>query len=288
VSSSGSALAHRAFVKVVDSLSQRACHFNRALPAFTPIANSLGQLVQGITVLLSSSDSLLETFDFLSCLIAERFAVQVDNLSLFIDRVCSAFPNLRCLSMFGNAACPNFVNGGSRFVCRSTQHTTAFAVLAVSDVFCENNTMQRFFTASIPAAHFVVCLCPERSTWIIACMSSHASLVSWCWRMNASVMSREASGPFPFVLFALLDWCCFMFAALFRRFRRFIVCGVCRTCKQEVWGRCGEARAGEGCQWNARCRFPNLADQSVLEGARSKEGEAEVRGYDDNAVVVVF
>lgn len=39
---------------------------------------------------------------------------QIDNLALFVDRIAKAFPNLRFLSMMGTAACPNFLNGGTR------------------------------------------------------------------------------------------------------------------------------------------------------------------------------
>lgn len=37
----------------------------------------------------------------------------VDNLAVFVDKVATAFPNLRYLSLFGNAACRNILNGGS-------------------------------------------------------------------------------------------------------------------------------------------------------------------------------
>jgi hypothetical protein len=37
----------------------------------------------------------------------------IDNLTLFVERVAAAFPNLRYLSMFGNNACRNIFNGGS-------------------------------------------------------------------------------------------------------------------------------------------------------------------------------
>jgi hypothetical protein len=40
--------------------------------------------------------------------------MQIDNLALFIDRISVSFPNLRFLSMMGNIACPNFINGGTR------------------------------------------------------------------------------------------------------------------------------------------------------------------------------
>lgn len=38
---------------------------------------------------------------------------RIDNLALFVDKISSAFPNLRYLSMFGNGACRNIINGGS-------------------------------------------------------------------------------------------------------------------------------------------------------------------------------
>lgn len=37
----------------------------------------------------------------------------IDNLAVFVERVAAAFPNIRFLSMLGNPACPNILNGGS-------------------------------------------------------------------------------------------------------------------------------------------------------------------------------
>ena len=38
---------------------------------------------------------------------------RIGNLSIFIDQLVEAVPNLRYLSMMNNDACPNFFNGGS-------------------------------------------------------------------------------------------------------------------------------------------------------------------------------
>jgi hypothetical protein len=38
---------------------------------------------------------------------------RIDNLAAFVDRVAVAFPGLRYLSMFGNGACRNILNGGT-------------------------------------------------------------------------------------------------------------------------------------------------------------------------------
>jgi Leucine-rich repeat (LRR) protein len=38
---------------------------------------------------------------------------RIGNLSIFIDQLVDAVPNLRYLSMMNNDACPNFFNGGS-------------------------------------------------------------------------------------------------------------------------------------------------------------------------------
>ncbi|KAM9992989.1 hypothetical protein ACTFIY_010421 [Dictyostelium cf. discoideum] len=38
---------------------------------------------------------------------------QISNLSVFVDRVCESFPNIRTFSMLKNEACPNFFNGHS-------------------------------------------------------------------------------------------------------------------------------------------------------------------------------
>jgi hypothetical protein len=38
---------------------------------------------------------------------------RIENLAIFVDKLVVAFPNLRYLSMFGNGACPNVLNGGS-------------------------------------------------------------------------------------------------------------------------------------------------------------------------------
>ncbi|KAN0016431.1 hypothetical protein ACTFIU_006398 [Dictyostelium citrinum] len=38
---------------------------------------------------------------------------QISNLSVFVDKVCESFPNLRTFSMLKNEACPNFFNGHS-------------------------------------------------------------------------------------------------------------------------------------------------------------------------------
>lgn len=38
---------------------------------------------------------------------------QITNLSIFIDKLVDATPNLRYLSMLGNEACPNFLNNGT-------------------------------------------------------------------------------------------------------------------------------------------------------------------------------
>ncbi|KAK5584038.1 hypothetical protein RB653_005645 [Dictyostelium firmibasis] len=38
---------------------------------------------------------------------------QISNLSVFVDRVCESFPNVRTFSMLKNEACPNFFNGHS-------------------------------------------------------------------------------------------------------------------------------------------------------------------------------
>ena len=37
----------------------------------------------------------------------------ITNLSVFIDKLVDAVPNLRYLSMLGNSACPNFLNNGT-------------------------------------------------------------------------------------------------------------------------------------------------------------------------------
>lgn len=37
----------------------------------------------------------------------------ITNLSVFIDKLVDSVPNLKYLSMLGNEACPNFLNGGS-------------------------------------------------------------------------------------------------------------------------------------------------------------------------------
>ena len=38
---------------------------------------------------------------------------KITNLSTFIDKLVVSVPNLKYLSMLGNEACPNFLNGGS-------------------------------------------------------------------------------------------------------------------------------------------------------------------------------
>lgn len=38
----------------------------------------------------------------------------ITNLSIFIEKVASSFPDLRYLSMLDNAAAPNYFNGGSK------------------------------------------------------------------------------------------------------------------------------------------------------------------------------
>ena len=37
----------------------------------------------------------------------------ISNLSIFVDHLVAATPNLRYLSMLGNDACPNYFNGGT-------------------------------------------------------------------------------------------------------------------------------------------------------------------------------
>ena len=38
----------------------------------------------------------------------------ITNLSIFIEKVASSFPDLRYLSMLDNAAAPSYFNGGSK------------------------------------------------------------------------------------------------------------------------------------------------------------------------------
>ena len=38
---------------------------------------------------------------------------EIENLSIFLDKLVKHAPNIVHLSMLGNMACPNFLNGGS-------------------------------------------------------------------------------------------------------------------------------------------------------------------------------
>jgi len=38
---------------------------------------------------------------------------QIDNISIFLDKITPFFPNIKELSMLKNSCCPNYFNGGS-------------------------------------------------------------------------------------------------------------------------------------------------------------------------------
>ncbi len=67
-------------------------------------------------LLVCHNDQLTSTINFPRLPSVELLWVnfcRIDNLAAFVDKVAAAFPSLRHLSMFGNGACRNILNGGS-------------------------------------------------------------------------------------------------------------------------------------------------------------------------------
>jgi hypothetical protein len=67
-------------------------------------------------LLICHNDELTSTTNFPRLPSVELLWVnfcRIDNLAVFVDKLSTAFPNLRFLSMFGNEACRNVLNGGS-------------------------------------------------------------------------------------------------------------------------------------------------------------------------------